>query len=121
MDSSGNVVTTYEDGSNSIDFSEGGVSGGHSFAKGNWNVPYDMVARLHRGERVLTASQARNGEDNGSGAIVSAIQGLRNDLNNLKLMVGEKDFGEAVVDYGGRNMSDYIGGVESSQAYGYGT
>lgn len=97
----------------------------NSNAKGNWNVPYDdYLSRLHRGEMVLTASQARQyreGEGEASRAVVAAIQGLRNDLNNLKLMVGEKVFGEAVVDYGGRNMSDYIGGVESSQAYGYGT
>ena len=38
------------------------------FAKGNWNVPYDMPAYLHQGEMVLTRSQARryrDGEGNG--------------------------------------------------------
>lgn len=39
-------------------------------AKGDWNVPYDdYPALLHRGERVLTASQARQ-MDSGSGGSV---------------------------------------------------
>lgn len=35
------------------------------FASGAWTVPYDMTARIHRGEQILTASQARqsNGVD----------------------------------------------------------
>jgi phage-related protein len=36
-----------------------------SFAKGDWTVPQDdFLARLHRGERVLTASQARHMDEN---------------------------------------------------------
>ena len=55
-----------------------------SHAKGLWDVPYDdYVAKLHRGEMVLTASQARQYRDGGSGlfdfgalkdAIVSAVR-----------------------------------------------
>ena len=54
------------------------------FAKGNWNVPYDdYLAKLHRGEMVLTASQARKyreGEGNSldinafAKAVVGAIR-----------------------------------------------
>lgn len=54
--------------------------GSHGFAKGTSYVPYDMVARLHRGEQVLTASQARH-RDGGQvdipsimSAMVSAVQ-----------------------------------------------
>ena len=37
---------------------EGG-GGEHSFANGIWSVPYDgMLARLHKGERVVPARQA---------------------------------------------------------------
>ena len=94
-------------------------------AKGNWSVPYDgFPAILHRGERVLTASQARKyreGEGGGNGDIVAAIQGLRNDMRNIKLMVGKKVFGQAVVNYGGDEMSNYIGGSDSRAAAGYGT
>lgn len=61
----------------------------HSHAKGDWYIPYDdYPAMLHRGEMVLTASQARQfREGNGSSldvsglvtAIVGAMQdGLRN-------------------------------------------
>ena len=94
-------------------------------AKGNWSVPYDgFHAILHRSERVLTASQARkyrDGEGGGNGDVVAAIQGLRNDMHNIKLMVGRKVFGKAVVEYGGSRMSDYIGGADSRAASGYGT
>lgn len=57
-------------------------------AKGDWYVPYDdYPSLLHRGEMVLTASQARQFREGGSGvdigalttAIVGAVQeGLRN-------------------------------------------
>ena len=95
-------------------------------AKGNWSVPYDNYpALLHRDEMVLTKSQARQYRDNSggmdSGAIVSAIQGLRNDMTNLKLVVGKKTFGRAVADYGSDRVNDSIGGAESRLAAGYGT
>lgn len=48
-------------------------------AKGAWSVPYDgYPAILHRGERVLTASQARHGEGEGSAdpfAVAAAVGG----------------------------------------------
>ena len=94
------------------------------FAKGNMNVPYDMPAYLHRGEMVLTKSQARKyreGGGDGSGAIVSAIQSMRHDLQNMKLVVGQRIFGKTVVDYGGNRMSGYIGEAENRAAAGYGT
>ena len=37
------------------------------FAKGSWNVPYDMPAYLHSGEMVLTKSQARKYRDGEGG------------------------------------------------------
>ena len=94
------------------------------FAKGNMNVPYDMPAYLHRGEMVLTKSQARkyrDGGGDGSGAIVSAIQSMRSDLQNMKLVVGQRIFGKTVVDYGGNRMNGYIGEAENRAAAGYGT
>lgn len=60
---------------------------GFAHAKGAWNIPYDdYFARLHRGEMVLTASQARQYREGAggfdmaalSGAIVAAVkQGLQ--------------------------------------------
>jgi hypothetical protein len=74
---------------------------------------------------VLTASQAMDYRAGNAGsnteAVVSAIQGLRNDLNNLKLVVGQKVFGRAVVNYGGNNIDNYLGKAESRLAAGYGT
>ena len=94
-------------------------------AKGDWNVPYDnFPALLHRGEMVLTKSQARqyrDGNMSGTGEIVSALQGLRNDMQNMRLVVGQKTFGRAVVDYGGSRVGNYIGKSDSRLAAGYGT
>lgn len=86
-------------------------------------VPYSgFRASLHRGEAVITASEnekRRNGE--GSAEIVGAIQEMRADLQNLRLVVGQKTFGKAVVDYGGRRTMEYIGQAESRGYAGYGT
>ena len=53
-------------------------------------------------------------------AVVAAIQRLSNDIQNLKLYVGEKAFGGAVVDYGGKRMNNYIGRAENKAIAGYG-
>ena len=99
--------------------------GGHGFAKGSWNVPYDMNALLHRGETVLTKSQARkfrNGESGfgNTSAIVKAIQNMRNDLQHMQMVVGEKVFGETVVDYSGNRIDGFIGETENRMLTGYG-
>ena len=46
---------------------------------------------------------------------------MRNDMNNLKLVVGKKTFGRAVVYYGGERARNYIGEAEDRTAAGYGT
>ena len=101
-----------------------GESDGIPQAKGNWSVPYDNYpSLLHRGEMVLTKSQARQyreGGGNDSSAVVAAIQSMRNDLQNMKLIVGQRVFGRTVVDYGGNRMNDYIGEADSRAASGYG-
>ena len=115
LDGSTATVTVLVDGAEAINRWKG-------HAKGLWTVPFDgYPALLHRGERVLTASQARDTNNSDSRGIIEAIQGLRNDINNLQLVVGRKSFGRAVVDYGGGRMSDYIGSSESRMASGYGT
>ena len=106
-----------------IDVITSGGLDGYPSAKGVWDVPYDNYPILaHRGERLLTASQARNGSGGSSSdAIVSAIQSMRNDLQNMKLIVGQRVFGRTVVDYGGNRMNNYIGETENRAAAGYGT
>ena len=93
-------------------------------AKGDWNVPYDMVTQLHRGEMVLTKSQARKYRDGESGesagAIAAALNEVKNTLANLKLYVGTKEFGRAVVDYSGSRMSGYLSTSTEKVAAGYG-
>lgn len=86
-------------------------------------VPFDgFRAELHRGETVLTkakADQYRNG--GGTAEMVAAMQGLRGDIQNMQLVVGEKPFGRAVVNYGGNRVRKKIGQAESRYASGYGT
>lgn len=102
----------------------GGEGADSSNAKGLWSVPYDdYSALLHRDEMVLTASQARDyreGRFGGSEDVVAAIERLGNEMQNLKIMVGEKVFGQTVVDYSGRRMRNYIGQADSRAYAGYG-
>ena len=117
----------------SINLTKGGTHAGNdesidyegegSHAKGLWSVPYDdYVARLHRDEMVLTASQAREYRNGGGmdSGLLNAINGMRNDLQNLQLVVGDRVFGSAVVDYSGRRMQGYIGEAEDKLIAGYG-
>ena len=86
-------------------------------------VPFDgFKAELHRGETVLPASEAKERRSgDGTAEIVGALQGLRQDMQNLRIMVGKKTFGRAVVDYGGDRLSGFIGNSNSRSESGYGT
>ena len=103
------------------------ISGGGVYftpeATGIDDVPYDgFKASLHKGETVLTRSEAdkyRNGD--GTADVVGAIQGLRTDMQSIQLVVGKKTFGQAVVNYGGGRMKGYIGQSDSREYAGYGT
>ena len=103
-------------------FTDGIDMNPHHHATGMGYVPYNGYhAELHRGEAVLTAAENqayRNGM--GTDEVVGAIQEMRQDLQNLRLVVGEKTFGRAVVNYGGRRMDGYIGESENRLASGYG-
>ena len=103
------------------------ISGGGVYftpeATGIDDVPYDgFKASLHKGETVLTRSEAdkyRNGD--GTADVVGAIQGLRTDMQSIQLVVGKDIFGQTVVNYGGRRMKGYIGQSDSREYAGYGT
>ena len=102
------------------------IMGGFSYtpeATGIDNVPYNgFRAELHRGEMVLTKRRAENIRNGaGTAEVVGAIQEMRQDLQNMKLVVGRKTFGRAVVDYGARSTREYIGQSENRQYAGYGT
>lgn len=109
-----------------VDYNYPDAMGSHwtRHAIGAWDVPYDDYPILaHRGERLLTATQARqsdNGMIGNTSEIVGAISGLRNDLKQLQLVVNGKTFGRAVVDYGGNRVDNYLGSADSKAASGYG-
>ena len=97
--------------------------GGHGFAKGLLTVPYDgFKAELHRGERILTASQARHQDDGSvdSGLLANMIQMLGNKIGNMSIMVGKDEFGRTVVNNSGRRMKGYMGQMNRREAKAYG-
>lgn len=82
----------------------------------------DMVdAAVSQGASLGEAAGQVEQSGSVTGDIIAAIQGMRNDLRNLKLIVDKKVFGEAVVDYGGEGMKDYIGSADIREAFGYGS
>ena len=100
---------------------DGGNPSDPGFATGLDYVPRTMRAELHRGEGVLTAADNKAYRSGmGTSEIVGAIQEMRQDLQNLRLVVGTKAFGRAVVDYAGGRVDSYIGQAESRAASGYG-
>lgn len=100
----------------------GGGGHGHGFAKGLLTVPYDgFKAELHRGERILTASQARHQDDGvDSGLLANMIQMLGNKIGNMSIMVGRDEFGRTVVNNSGRRMKGYMGRMNRREAKAYG-
>lgn len=98
--------------------------GGHGFAKGLNYVPYDgFIATLHRGEQVLTASQARHQNDGGAnvGVLAGVVEDLKATLTNLRIEVGEKEFGSTVADYGSSRVRKNISGFNRKRRMGYGS
>ena len=85
-------------------------------------VPTDnYLALLHRGEEVLTADEAREHRESKDGSLVAkAIDGLRHDMQNMSIRIGEKEFGRATVNHGGNRIKEYIGSSSRSEASGYG-
>ena len=57
-DEEGNTHIQYSNGGEGYEGS-GGTGATNSFAKGVWRVPYDMTARVHKDEQILSPSQAR--------------------------------------------------------------
>lgn len=82
----GSLFDSGEGGGGPSTVTESGFGGsGHHFAKGLWDVPFDnFAANLHRGEMVLTASQARQYRNGMTGgidmdALVSGLVGAIRD------------------------------------------
>lgn len=95
-------------------------------AKGLWSVPYDdYITRLHRGERVLSASQARQGGGADTDAIVQAVtsavtQSMKSLVGSLKIVVNNKAFGQVVADTSTSRINNGIASIQDKIAYGYG-
>ena len=83
-------------------------------AKGNWNVPYDnFLANLHRGEMVLTSSQARDYRAGNNGVDITGIEdkiiaAIRSGMEGatVRALINGKD----VIDEVNRNNMQKIKG-----------
>ena len=68
-------------------------------AKGAWRIPYDNYpALLHRDEQVLTASQARQSENNDDYGYIAETIGMeiRGALNDLAFYLNGNKVGDAM-------------------------
>lgn len=77
-------------------------------AKGNWNVPYDdFHARLHRGEMVLTKSQARQYKYGQSGGVNYGAIGrmIHDELKGINVYLGAEKAGDVVSKRVNRNIT----------------
>lgn len=91
------------------------------FAKGAWNVPYDMYAVVHRGETILNASQAREFREGESGidyAIISSMIG--ESVNRAFKKVNVLMSGEKVGDLTTRRVRRNLNASSYSRQRAYG-
>ena len=94
-----------------------------SHAKGLWTVPYDnYLASLHRGERVLTASQARHMGDNADGATIAAAvsSAVSKAMQDLSLVLNNRTVGKVFGDSTSRRVNKNINLTAERLAYGHG-
>ena len=105
-------------------FRRGGTDGSH--ASGLWEVPYDnYIAQLHRGERVLSASQARQGVgvdsvNNNAELILMMKQAFSEALGKMKIELNNKQVGKVVGDSTSSRVHQNIDAANRKTDYGYG-
>ena len=81
----------------------------HSYAIGNAYIPYDQMAMLHRGERVLTATEARRGTGDGidytrlEDSIVESIRAGMADAQ-VTAVVTDREVGKGSNRYNGTEI-----------------
>ena len=93
-------------------------------AKGDRYIPYDnYVARLHRGEMVLTASQARRYRNNETGSGPSAAdigEAVRSAMIGMAFVSERETIGRVVGDQTTNRVNRNIGQMSRRHRYGYG-
>ena len=105
---------TFDEHYDAPDTWTGSDTEGYSNAKGNWNVPYDNYhALLHRGERVLTSSQARQDKGESSGVDTSAIasavsEAIRSAMDGIGFYFDKTQVAAAITDQVSRNIANGV-------------
>ena len=90
----------------------GGGEADGSHAKGGWDIPYDnYIARLHRGEMILTATQARqyrNNETSGGASAAEIGAAMSRAMRNVGFYFRETEvartFGDSTTGRVNRNI-----------------
>lgn len=106
VDGVGATVSEFDNGGEGIEFDDGGGGASHSFAKGSRYVPHDMIARIHRGEEILTPSQARHRNSGVDYAEIGAMIGEA--VESAIGRVGVYMSGERVADLTSKRMQGNI-------------
>lgn len=78
-----------------------------SFAVGTWNVPHDMMANLHAGERVMTAEENRSYSANGGGDSGKIEMHFHGPTDKQYFMANSGHIADALAK-AGRNFSPAI-------------
>lgn len=107
-DEEGNTYIEYEGGGVGYESAEGGGGAGHSFAKGVWRVPYDMTARIHKDEQILTPSQARQNGNNGNADYEYVAEMIGTEIRAAFDRLGVYLYGDKVGDMTSRRVDKNI-------------
>ena len=104
----------------------GGAGGGNAMyqAIGGWDIPYDnFLTRLHRGEMVLNATQARKFRDGNydSGPSAADIgEAVRSAMIGMAFVSERETIGRVVGDQTTNRVNRNIGQMSRRHRYGYG-
>ena len=107
-------------------FGGGGAAGGNAMyqAIGGWDIPYDnFLTRLHRGEMVLNATQARKFRDGNydSGPSAADIgEAVRSAMIGMAFVSERETIGRVVGDQTTNRVNRNIGQMSRRHRYGYG-
>ena len=89
-------------------------------AKGNWNVPHEMYTRVHRGETILNASQARRYREGHGNGVEDLAYIVAASVNKAMSLVNVLMSGDKVGDITTKRVNKNINASNRSRVRAYG-